>query len=284
MLHRATSARSFDQMSQMSQLSHREDDEDDDDDSSGSDLGADSARTKDSGSVSGGGAGDVGVSAVGDADELTFETTGSGNGSESVQDANAPNILAEGAAGGSFYPRQASAAGEVRAEPSRSPPSLRLLPTRPHEVSGDASTDNGVSRGVESRVGDGVPVSRERRRVSGESAGSGPESGFRNNSRPSDETTVGRGRVEGLLGGGRAAGGGGGTGTGAGEGEQMRPRRSRRESLIAVAKAVRRTSVMLLMPTRHTGQQRSSGKRPITKVSKFSEDQVHELKRRTNAV
>lgn len=264
----------------MSQLSHREDD---DDDSSSTDLGADSARTKDSGSSAGGGGsgGDVGISAVGDADELTFETTGSGNGSESVQDTNPPNVLAEGAAGGSIHPRQVGTAGEVRAEPSRSPPPLRLLPLRPQQVSGDASTDNGGSRRGESRVGDDLPVSRERRRVTGESAGSDPESDFRNIRGTSDEATAGRGRVEGLLGGGGAAGAGGGTGAGAGEGERVRPRRSRRTSLMAVAQAVRRTSMNILMPSRHTGQRQrqSSGQRPITKVRKVSEDQAHEFKR-----
>ncbi|CAM9385861.1 unnamed protein product, partial [Ectocarpus sp. 12 AP-2014] len=179
MLHRATSARNFDQMSQ---LSHREDD-DEDDDSSSTDLGEDSARTKDSGTASGGGVDDVGMSAVGDADELTNEATGSSNGSQSVQDANPPNVLAGDAASGSIHPRRASAAGQVPEERPRSPPSLSLLP---HQVSGDASTDNGGSRGGDSGVGDNVPVSRERRRITAESPGSDPESGFRNTPGPLD--------------------------------------------------------------------------------------------------
>lgn len=271
-LHRATSARNFDQMSQLS----RGEDDDEDDDSSSTDLGADSARTKASCTASGGGTGNVGLSAVGDADELTFETTGSGSGSESVQDANPPNVLAGGAASGSIHPRQASAAGQIPAERPRSPPSLSLLPLRPHEVSGDASTDNGGSRGGDSRVGDNVPVSRERRRVTGESAGSDPESGFRNTPGPLDEATAGRGRVEALLGGEGVAGAGGGTGAGAGAVGGVRPRRSRRSSLMAVAQAVRRTSMKLLIPSRHTGQRQSGGLRPMKEVSKVSEDQAHE--------
>ncbi|CAN0082650.1 unnamed protein product, partial [Ectocarpus sp. 13 AM-2016] len=80
-------------------------------------------------------------------------------------DANPPNVLAGDAASGSIRPRRASATRQVPEERQRSPPSLSVLPLRPHEVSGDASTDNGGSRGGDSRVGDDVPVSRERRRM-----------------------------------------------------------------------------------------------------------------------